>query len=163
MLACWDPQTGPPCMPLHLQADIPSTPLGSQTADLVVTSARLAPSMFQPTARRPVFWNQEIAVYSPDSTVAPVREPPPQPFKVRLSDAQAADGRLTFTATLSDQTGAGWTGQDWLVVPADDSPWAFPLIRPTDTAAQWLPARPLRDPRQSFIATSSIRARRRLT
>ena len=23
------------------------------------------------------------------------------------------------------------------MVPADDSPWAFPLIRPTDTAAQW--------------------------
>ena len=122
---------------LHLQADIPSTPLGSQTADLVVTSAQLAPSMFQPTARRPVFWNQEIDVYSPDSTVAPVREPPPQPFKVRLSDAKEADGRLTFTAVLADTSGEGWTGQDWLVVPADASPWALPRIRPTDPAAQW--------------------------
>ena len=122
---------------LHLQADIPSTPLGVQSADLVVTSARLAPSMFQPTARRPVFWNQEIAVYSPDSTVAPVREPPPQPFRVRLSDAKEANGRLTFTAVLADTSGEGWTGQDWLVVPADASPWALPRIRPTDPAAQW--------------------------
>ena len=122
---------------LHLQADIPSTPLGNQTADFVVTSAQLAPSMFQPTARRPVFWNQEIAVYSPDSTVAPVREPPPQPFKVRLSNAKEADGRLTFTATLTDTSGEGWTGQDWLVVRADASPWALPRIRPTDPAAQW--------------------------
>ena len=122
---------------LHLQADIPSTPLGIQTADLVVTSARLAPSMFQPTARRPVFWNEEIAVYAPGGTIAPVREPPPQPFKVRIADADVVDGRLGFTASLSDTSGEGWTGQDWLVVPADASPWALPRIRPTDPAAQW--------------------------
>ena len=122
---------------LHLQADFQFAPLGSQAADLVVTSARLAPSMFQPSARRPILWNDEISVYSPNGSVAPVRDPPPRPFSVRLSGTQAVNGRLTFTATLSDQTGAGWTGQDWLVVPADDSPWAFPLIRPTDTAAQW--------------------------
>ena len=122
---------------LHLQADIRPSPLGSQAADLVVTSARLAPSMFHPSARRPILWNDEISVYSPNGSVTPVRDPPSRPFSVRLSDTQAVNGRLTFTATLSDQTGAGWTGQDWLVVPADDSPWAFPLIRPTDTAAQW--------------------------
>ena len=122
---------------LHLQTDIPSTPLGSQTADLVVTSVRLAPSMFPPAARRPVFWNQEIAVYAPDSTIAPVREHPPQPFRVRLSDAREADGRLAFTAVLADATGEGWTGQDWLVVPADASAWSLPRIRPTDPAVQW--------------------------
>ena len=122
---------------LHLQADIPSTPLGSQTADLVVTSVRMAPSMFQSAARRPVFWNQEIAVYAPEGAIAPVREPPPQPFKVRLSDAKEADGRITFTAVLADTSGEGWTGQDWLVVPADASAWSLPRIRPTDPAAQW--------------------------
>lgn len=122
---------------LHVQADIRPTPLVGQTADLVVTSARLAPSMFPPAARRPIFWNDEIAVYSPDGAVAPVRDPPPRPFSVRLWDARTVEGRLAFTATLSDQTGAGWTGQDWLVAPADASPWALPLIRPTDTAAQW--------------------------
>ena len=122
---------------LHLQADIRPAPLHSQTVDLVVTSTRLAPSMFQPSARRPILWNDEISVYSPNGSVAPVRDPPPRPFSVRLSDTQAVNGRLTFTATLSDQTGGGWTGRDWLVVAADDSPWAFPLVRPTDTAAQW--------------------------
>ena len=122
---------------LHLQADIPSMPLDSQTADLVVTSARLAPSMFQPTARRPVFWNEEIAVYAPGGTIAPVREPPTQPFKVRIADADVVDGRLGFTASLSDTSSEGWTGQDWLVVGADASPWALPRIRPTDPAAQW--------------------------
>ena len=67
----------------------------------------------------------------------PFREPPARPFTVRLRDAEATDGRLVFTATLSDTSGEGWTGQDWLVVPADASPWALPRIRPTDPAAQW--------------------------
>lgn len=122
---------------LHLQADIPSTPMGNHSADLVVTAAQLGPSMFQPGARRPVFWNEEIAVYAPDGAIAPVREPPARTFTVLLEDAQETHGRLAFTATLADTSGEGWTGQDWLVVPADASPWALPRIRPTDPAAQW--------------------------
>ena len=93
--------------------------------------------MFQPAARRPVFWNEEIAVYAPDGAIPPVREAPPRPFTVQLKDVQEADGRLAFTATLTDTSAEGWTGQDWLVVPADASPWALPRIRPTDPAAQW--------------------------
>ena len=122
---------------LHLQADIHPTPLDNQTTDLVVTSARLAPSMFHPAARRPVFWNDEIAVYAPGGAITPVREPPPRPFTVRLSDTEETGGRLVFTATLTDRSGEGWTGQDWLVVRADASPWALPRIRPTDPAVQW--------------------------
>ena len=122
---------------LHLQARIPSTPLGGQTADFVVTAPQLAPSMFQPAARRPVFWNEEIAVYAPHGTITPVRESPPRTFTVRLEDVQQSGGRLAFTATLTSTSGKGWTGQDWLVVPADASPWALPRIRPTDPAVQW--------------------------
>ena len=54
-----------------------------------------------------------------------------------IADADVVNGRLGFTASLSDTSGEGWTGQDWLVVPADASPWALPRIRPTDPAAQW--------------------------
>ncbi len=122
---------------LHLQADISSAPIGSQTAEFVVTAAQLAPSMFQPAARHPIFWNEEIAVYAPAGAIDPIREAPAQPFTVRLEDTQEADGRLAFTATLTDTSAEGWTGQDWLVVPADASPWALPRIRPTDPAAQW--------------------------
>ena len=72
---------------LHLQAHIPSTPLNGQTAEVVVTAAQLAPSMFLPDARRPIFWNEEIAVYAPNGAMAPVREAPPRPFRVQLQDA----------------------------------------------------------------------------
>ena len=122
---------------LHLQADVRPTPLQDDSADLVVTAAQLAPSMFHPSAQHPVFWNEEIAVYAPDGAIAPVQDPPPRPFTVRVTDAQESEGRLAFTATLSETAGEGWTGQDWLVVPADESPWALPRIRPTDPAAQW--------------------------
>ena len=122
---------------LHLQAHIPTTPLGNETADFIVTAAQLGPSMFQPAVRRPVFWNEEIAVYAPGGAIAPVREAPPRPFTVQVFNVQESEERLSFTATLSDSSGEGWTGQDWLVVPADASPWALPRIRPTDPAAQW--------------------------
>ena len=122
---------------LHLQADVRPAPLLNQSADFVVTAAQLAPSMFQPAARRPVFWNEEIAVYAPHGAITPLREPPPRPFTVRLEDVQPSGGHLAFTATLTSASGKGWTGQDWLVVPADASPWALPRIRPTDPAVQW--------------------------
>ncbi|MDE2903426.1 MAG: hypothetical protein OXP73_10415 [Chloroflexota bacterium] len=122
---------------LHLQAEIRTTPLRGQSADFVVTSSRLAPSMFQPAARRPVFWNQNIAVYAPNGTTGPVSEAPPRPFSIQLGETRESDGRIAFTATLTARSGEGWTGQDWLVVPADDSPWALPRIRPTDPAVQW--------------------------
>ena len=122
---------------LHLQLNIPTSPIGAQTPELVVTSAQLAPSAFDPTARNPVFWNEEIAVYVPDGEFEPTHEPPMRPFKVWLGDTQVVDGSLAFTATLTDTSGEGWTGQDWLVVPADSSPWAFPRFRPTEPPRQW--------------------------
>ena len=122
---------------LHLQADVRPTPLLNQSADFVVTAAQLAPSMLQPDARRPVFWNEEISVYAPDGAMAPFREAPPRPFSVQVRETIESDGRIAFTANLTARSGEGWTGQDWLVVPADDSPWALPRIRPTDPAVQW--------------------------
>ncbi len=122
---------------LHLQANISSTPIDNHSADFVVTAAQLGPSMFEADVRHPVFWNEEIAVYAPGGAIAQVREAPARPFAVQVADAQESDGRLVFTATLTEATGEGWTGQDWLVVPADESPWALPRIRPTDPAAQW--------------------------
>ena len=122
---------------LHLRSNIEPAPLDDLSPDFVLTSARLAPSMFPPEARRPIFWNKEVTIYSPTGAVEPVGSPPPRPFSVRLSHAREMNGRVAFTATLTENTGQGWTGQDWLVVPADTSPWALPLIRSTDIAAQW--------------------------
>ena len=122
---------------LHLRTEIRPELLDGVLPDLAVASVRLAPAMFSTDGRRPVFWNNEIAVYSPNGSVAPVMPPPPTPFRVEVSDWQTTNGRLAFTTTLANLNAEGWTGQDWVVVRADSSPWAFPDSWPVDRTPQW--------------------------
>ena len=110
----------------HSRPDIATEPLGGQTPDLIVTSARLAPSSFPPGQREPIWWNEEIAVYALSDAVAPVMGPRPRSFSVRVSDARANDGRLALTVAFTDRAPERWKGQDWLVVSVDQSAWAFP-------------------------------------
>ena len=37
-----------------------------------------------------------------------------------------ADGLIAFTATFTDRSTDSWSGQDWVVVATDDSPWRLP-------------------------------------
>ena len=122
---------------LHLRSDIKPEPLDGLIPDFVLTSTRLAPSSFGRDARQPIFWNDEIAVYAPHGAMAPVRDAPPRHFSVRISDTRIGNGHVAFTANFTVRDDTRWTGQDWLVLRADASPWALPLIRATDPAAQW--------------------------
>lgn len=110
----------------HSRPQIATDPLGSEVPDLIVTSARLAPSSFPSDKREPIWWNDEIAVYAPNGAAEPVMGPIPRSFIVRVSSARASEGRLAFTVDFVDQAPKRWKGQDWLVVPVDDSRWAFP-------------------------------------
>ena len=121
----------------HLLTEVPVEPLNGRMPDLVATTTRLAPTAFPPELRFPVWWNRDIAVYATSDGLAPAPEPSARLFTAQLRDARESAGRLAFTATLTATSGEGWTGQDWLVVPADDSPWALSRIRLTDPAAQW--------------------------
>ena len=130
---------------LHLLKPIRVDPLGQHEPDLVVAPAQLVPWMFPPAGRQPIWWNDAFAVYAPNSIVAPVMPPPPQdappPVSVRVSDVRAADGRVSFTVTLDDREPERWTGQDWVAVATESSPWAIPLeILPdgrTPVGAAW--------------------------
>lgn len=125
----------------HSRPDVATEPLGDQTPDLIVTSARLAPSSFPPDQREPIWWNDEIAVYAPAGAVAPLMGPPPRSFSVRASNLKLEAGRLVFTVAFADQMPERWKGQDWLVVPVDESTWAFPgefeADDRTHEGAQW--------------------------
>ena len=133
---------------LHLRTPEPWTavPLGEQMPDLVVLPASIDPWMIAPAGRLPVWHNDEIAVYAPNGAVAPIMPPPPRPdppdFGVRLSDVRAADGHITFAATFDNRSPEQWTGQDWVVIAVDDSPWNLPLAFGPDgrtpVAAAWL-------------------------
>ena len=131
---------------IHLLTPFQANPLGEQVPDLVVMPRPFAPWMFPPAARQPIWWNDEVAVYAPRGAVTPIMSPPPpreQPLDmgVRTSDVRAGDGRITFTTTLDDRAPEQWTGQDWVVVAVDRSPWALPLdFQPGGRApmvAQW--------------------------
>ena len=110
----------------HLRPGFHTEPLGDRTPDLVVTSARLAPSAFPPGQRTPIWSNDDFAVYAPGGAVAPIMPDAAPLLSVRVSSVSTDGGRLAFTATLADDAAKRWTGQDWLIVAADDSPWAFP-------------------------------------
>ena len=129
---------------LHaLKIPVRTAPLGGRTPDLVVASARLAPSTFPvPAQRLPVWGNDEIAVYAPGGAIGPVAPARAPTFSVRLSGVRVDDGRITFTATFADRAPARWSSQDWQVIPMDSTaPWAFPQLFRHDgrrhEAAQW--------------------------
>ncbi len=129
---------------LHpLRIPVRTAPLGGRTPDLVVASARLAPSAFPlPAQRVPVWGNDEIAVYAPSGAIGPVAPARVPTFSVRLSGVRVGDGRITFTATFADRMPERWSGQDWQVIPMDTTaPWAFPQLFHHDgrtrEAAQW--------------------------
>ena len=51
---------------------------------------------------------------------------PTEHFSVRLSDVREQQNRIAFTATFTDYATDRWTGQDWVVIPTDDSSWQLP-------------------------------------
>ncbi len=113
---------------IHLRTDVPTAPLGKQTPDYVVMPTRLAPSALHSDAREPIWTGDELAAYAASSAIASGRDPSPQPatqFAVRLSDVREADVRIRFTVTYVNHVPDQWTGQDWLVSVADDSPYAL--------------------------------------
>lgn len=116
---------------MHLLTPWPYERFRGQVADLVILWAPVEPWMFPPAGRQPIWWNDEIAVYAPDGALAPIMPPPPEreplPVTVQVSDVHAADGRVAFAATFDNHTPERWTGQEWVVLLGDSSPWAIPM------------------------------------
>ncbi len=110
----------------HTRLEIKMDQLGDRVPDLVVTPLHRAPSAFPPSARRPIWWNKSLAVYAPGRAIDPVMPPPSQQFTVQVDDLNVTEGRITFGAEFANRARKHWTGQDWLVLPADASPWAIP-------------------------------------
>ena len=111
---------------VHWMSVIPTNPLDSRTPDLIALPARMAPAALNPTARQPVWWNDDVSVYAPTGAMSPLIDPPSPQFSIQLSDVRIADGRIGFTAAFTDRAADRWQGQDWVVVETDDSPWRIP-------------------------------------
>ena len=125
---------------LHMLTPLESAPLGNLEPDVIVTSSHLAPSAFDPAARQPIWRNDRIAVYAPTNAIKPIIDPPERHVSVQLSDVRMVDEKIAFTATFTDRASDRWTGQDWVVIAASDSRWAFP-DRPRNDRRYQAPAR----------------------
>ena len=129
---------------------MPTERLGGQSPDLVIVPAGLDPWMFPPGGRQPIWWNHESAVYAPTGVIAPVMPPPPEaepaPINVRVSDVRVAEGRIAYELTVDDHAPERWTGQDWVLIRVDESPWAIPtrLAGGEPEVEQWFGGQVLR-------------------
>ena len=115
---------------IHLLTDIMTEPLGEQIPSVVVVPRRFSSWVHKTSGDWPVWWNDTIAVYADDDVIAPVMRSwtqLQQVLDVRVSEVRMASGKVVFTATFIDHGSANeWKGQDWLVLPLDDTPWALP-------------------------------------
>ena len=128
---------------LHLRTPAPwtPTPLGARVPDVVALPLLHDGWLFPPGRWRELWRNppDRIAVYAPTEPMVPLPEDASSPTSIRLADVRATDTRLTFTATLNARAPEVWTGQDWVLVPVDDSPYAIPEVNRVGqpNVAQW--------------------------
>ncbi len=141
-----DPQQLHLVPPARWQVD----PLTDETPDLVVLPTNADPWMFESSARTPIWWREGVGVYAPDGAMprimdgAPPDGPVPgvsPPVLLEVTEVTVADGRIEFVAAFEERDSQGWTGQDWVVIKGDRSPWAIPteVFRRGDepTNAKW--------------------------
>ena len=129
---------------LHLRMNFEVKPLSDRKPEFVAIPARLAPVALDSGPRSPVWLgddkNGAVAVYSTDALITE-HVNLDRSFTVRLSNVKAIDGKVIFTAMFVDRAPDHWTGHDWVVAAADDSPWNFPREFLTDehthASTQW--------------------------
>ena len=110
-------------------------PLTDQTPDLVVLPTGATPWMFPPSLRSPIWWRGDVAVYAPNGDALRILDGPgpdaapsddPPPVRMELTDVKVEEGRIEFAAAFDEGGPQPWSGQDWIVIAGDRSPWAIP-------------------------------------
>ena len=127
---------------MHLRTDFGIEPLGEHMPDVVVVPHWFTPSMFPPAARQPIWWNDAVAVFSPDGAIAPIMSFTPGDWlsvTVRVSDVVAANGQIGFSLALSNWEPDRWTGQDWIVVETTEAGLPVYPGSGQPAAARWFP------------------------
>jgi len=118
---------------LHLRtpAPWPVEPLGASVPELVTLPLLHEGWRFPPAGWRQIWRNppSRVAVYAPTAAGEPSANATPTSVRLRLADVEGRAEHLMFTATLNDHGSLQWTGQDWVLVPVDASPWGIPDFR----------------------------------
>ncbi len=118
---------------IHLRTPVPwqVTPLGANLPDLLALPLLHEAWLYPPAGWHEVWRNPagRISVYAPNASDQAQATSVLPPVRVRLSDVSAAAEGLKFTASFEASARREWSGQDWLLVPVDSSPWANPTLR----------------------------------
>ena len=114
---------------LQLRTPWRAGPLDDHVADLVILPLDFPTWMFPRASHKPIWWNDETAVYALDGMIDPIKSPPPGqpfPFSIRVSDVSDSNGNIAFTATFDNRAPDQWSGQDWIVIATEARPWNLP-------------------------------------
>ena len=119
---------------IHLLSDIPIEPVSNARPDVVVI-ARDRAVYANTRALQPIWWNHSAVVYALSADI-PTRidapSPPNRDFSVQITDVRSSARRISFSVTFTDYAPTRWSGQDWLVIPVDSTPWALPTRYASD-------------------------------
>ena len=117
---------------LHLRTPAPwhVAPLGTGAPDFVALPRLHEAWLYPPAAWREVWRNQRemVAVYTPAATATQLAAATTPAISVKLADVRAVNAHLAFMATLAIRAPPEWSGQDWVLVPTDGSPWGIPVL-----------------------------------
>ncbi|MCY3895996.1 MAG: hypothetical protein OXG17_05960 [Chloroflexi bacterium] len=124
---------------IHLLSQIDTESLADNIPDVAIIPLSATPFLHASTQRLPSSWQDpvmiwqsyELTAWATRSAVASAITPadirhPESNFEIRLSNARMRDSSIIFSAQIIDRTLDAWTGQDWLVIPVEDSAWAIP-------------------------------------
>ena len=97
--------------------------------------------VYPPAGWREIWRNPPdgVAVYARAAASDPWADSAVSPVSVRVTDVQADEARLMFTAMVEADASREWMGQDWVLVPIDMSPTGIPTLRHDGrpVIAQW--------------------------
>ena len=108
--------------------NIPTEPLAGRLPDIVVVERDISFDI-DTQGFTPIWWNGAAVAFATRPELATTVDPPPLPdqyVSVRLSNVQQSDSLIGFTAHVTNHAPDEWTGQDWLLVPLEESPWSLP-------------------------------------
>lgn len=120
--------------PVYLLATIASEPPGGRIPDVGLLPRERLYDVDR-LGFIPIWWNDQHVAYATRPGIAPPMPPPLGPaanFTLRLRHERAAADGAAFSVTFSDRAPARWTGQDWLVIEVEDTPWTLPTAYDED-------------------------------
>ncbi len=124
---------------IHLLTEIASEPLDERFPDIVLVPQGAVAFLYASIRGFPSKWREPVRIWQGHGLQAYAKRPSAvtnidstkpvrgAQFSVLVSEVHSTGNTVNFTATFTNRASQQWTGQDWLVLRVDDTPWALPI------------------------------------